>query len=241
MDIFKGPKTRGLWPHLAVTTSLLVSCSFTPSNPPPSDMVDGGEDIGLEDTMVDAGRLDTGMNDADVDGGMPNGTCGDGIINGQPPETCDDGNTTPDDGCEANCGVITPGFQCEVVDDVPASVCERSPVLSVTSTTVREGDVALVRVQLSAPTERLTVSFMWQTVDNGTAETNDYTAVPPTMVTILPGEQEAVLAIQTMPDALREQPEAFTVQIQNAQGAISNDLMATVTIEDDRTPSENGL
>ncbi len=50
--------------------------------------------------------------------------CGDGIKNGK--EKCDDGNTDPDDGCEANCMAITPKWEC-VEGAGGKSICSRIP------------------------------------------------------------------------------------------------------------------
>ncbi|QSQ21630.1 DUF4215 domain-containing protein [Pyxidicoccus parkwayensis] len=87
--------------------------------------VDAGTDTGTDagtGTVTDAGTdagTDTGM-DAGTDAGTSTdagtrtdaGTtarCGDGV--GQPPETCDDGNVTPGDGCNASCEE-EPGWNC---------------------------------------------------------------------------------------------------------------------------------
>lgn len=68
------------------------------------------EDAGLPDAgaAVDAGDADGGPGDdaGTSDAGAPDGgagVCGDGVLD--PLESCDDGNTTPGDGCPADCVV----------------------------------------------------------------------------------------------------------------------------------------
>ncbi|HZU83172.1 MAG TPA: DUF4215 domain-containing protein, partial [Polyangiaceae bacterium] len=48
------------------------------------------------------------------------GYCGDGIL--QPPETCDDGNSVPADGCSGTCQ-IEPGWYCPVVGQPCKRLC----------------------------------------------------------------------------------------------------------------------
>ncbi|HXN33968.1 MAG TPA: DUF4215 domain-containing protein, partial [Polyangiaceae bacterium] len=64
-----------------------------------------------------------GSCDADVCDDAPVAVCGDGVINGT--EQCDDGNTTPADGCSASCR-LEPGFACVTSMTVPNSVCHKT-------------------------------------------------------------------------------------------------------------------
>src|SRR5688572_19950385 len=50
-------------------------------------------------------------------GGSPEAGCGDGALDGD--EACDDGNTSPGDGCDDVCQVEGPEWRCEV----PGSNC----------------------------------------------------------------------------------------------------------------------
>lgn len=59
----------------------------------------GGFDAGLDAGEIDAG-FDAGEFDAGFDAGLPR-VCGDTRI--ESPEVCDDGNTTPGDGCDPTC------------------------------------------------------------------------------------------------------------------------------------------
>jgi len=84
-------------------------------------------------TTPDSGTInlnvDSGSNDAastsDADQGEAGPVCGDSII--EAPETCDDGNSTPGDGCDGNCQTetnwvcATPGQPCTYMP--PGAVC----------------------------------------------------------------------------------------------------------------------
>ncbi|MFY2558118.1 DUF4215 domain-containing protein [Corallococcus terminator] len=85
------------------------------AGPPDAGPVDGGPvDAGPVDAgPVDAGPVDAGPVDAGpVDAGPPDAggpVCGDGTR--EAPETCDDGNTTSNDGCDSSCA-LEPGWNC---------------------------------------------------------------------------------------------------------------------------------
>jgi fibro-slime domain-containing protein len=97
---------------------------------PPSD--DGSTQGAADDAHATLVFADAGSDAAASDGGgatcdadvcddaPPVAICGDGIINGT--EQCDDGNTTPGDGCSASCR-LEPGFACIVQPTVPNSAC----------------------------------------------------------------------------------------------------------------------
>lgn len=60
--------------------------------------------------------FDAGPGFTVLDGGLTVHGCGDGVLD--PGEACDDGNTTPSDGCSASCA-LEPGYQCPT----PGSPC----------------------------------------------------------------------------------------------------------------------
>ncbi|HZU83248.1 MAG TPA: DUF4215 domain-containing protein [Polyangiaceae bacterium] len=73
-----------------------------------------------ETAAPEAAASDGGCEADACDDAAPVAVCGDGVINGN--EQCDDGNTTPLDGCSASCR-LEPGFACAVRSTVPNSVC----------------------------------------------------------------------------------------------------------------------
>lgn len=77
----------------------------------------GGPDA--QDEAQEASTVDGGC-DADACDEFLVPICGDGIVNGT--EQCDDGNTTPGDGCSASCR-LEPGFACVKQITIPNSVC----------------------------------------------------------------------------------------------------------------------
>ena len=103
--------------HVAVAASVLAACSSgeTPSdqNPPPdgSDAgeLDGGAHDGDASTSFDAGARDATVRDSHV-----SALCGNGALDTG--EQCDDGNTDPGDGCNAQCEVES-GYECKVPGD----------------------------------------------------------------------------------------------------------------------------
>lgn len=88
-------------------------------------MPDSGGDAGIPDSGGDAGTPDSGEDSGTptdggpgpqpepdagpVDAGSPGPVCGNGTR--EHPETCDDGNTTSNDGCDSSCAV-EPGWNC---------------------------------------------------------------------------------------------------------------------------------
>jgi fibro-slime domain-containing protein len=85
----------------------------------PATVFDSGGDATVAisiGTGDDATTPDGTSNDACASGACadaPTGFCGDGILEGN--EQCDDGNTTPGDGCSGICR-IEPGYTCPTVD-----------------------------------------------------------------------------------------------------------------------------
>lgn len=96
----------------------LVGC---PSDPMvPADTGTPGTDGGPRDggPRTDGGGSDGGGVDAPIDAPAP--VCGDGAATGS--ETCDDGNTTADDGCSATCATEL-GWACSGTPSVCVETC----------------------------------------------------------------------------------------------------------------------
>jgi fibro-slime domain-containing protein len=105
------------------------------SDQSPSSLPDGGARsvdssepsliVGVRDANGDASEssVPDGACDADACDGALAAVCGDGVINGT--EQCDDGNTTPNDGCSAACR-LEPGFACVTQAAMPNSVCHKT-------------------------------------------------------------------------------------------------------------------
>jgi cysteine-rich repeat protein len=77
------------------------------------------EYVVFDGTVTDIGRVDVTVGAGPV--------CGDGTI--AAPETCDDGNANPGDGCSAACQ-LEPGFSCTGTPTVCASICNDGIVVA---------------------------------------------------------------------------------------------------------------
>ncbi|MEX1369231.1 MAG: DUF4215 domain-containing protein [Nannocystaceae bacterium] len=64
------------------------------------DMDDGADD---DDGAGDGGAGDDGDDDGANDGGEPAALCGDGVVDPELGEQCDDGNADELDGCQSSC------------------------------------------------------------------------------------------------------------------------------------------
>jgi len=127
-------RIRGLGSFLA-SALLVLGCGGSPevSNPPDDPNGGGASQGGSPGASAGGFQIDP------VGGSSPGGAtgdsgasgddepvCGDGKV--QAPETCDDGNSTPGDGCDGNCKIQanyecpTPGELCEKIPTEPA-VC----------------------------------------------------------------------------------------------------------------------
>src|SRR5690606_16848984 len=102
---------------------LVCACTIEPYTPPDDD--DGEHEGGVassggnsaseagvarQPSGADGGAPSLGEDDLFVDPEMPR--CGDGRLDDD--ETCDDGNTDPNDGCAADCDSIDEGFTCAI-------------------------------------------------------------------------------------------------------------------------------
>ncbi len=94
--------------------------------PPDSAMGDAGPPI--DGGGVDGGGLDAAMTDAGrpLDGGRA--TCGDRVITA--PETCDDGNMVPGDGCDAMCMREASSTCGNGTTEPPAEECDDGNTMS---------------------------------------------------------------------------------------------------------------
>jgi cysteine-rich repeat protein len=87
------------------------------------------DDTGDSDADFDYG-LPTLRNNANNTGFVPSSNCGNGALEGL--EGCDDGNTTPGDGCDGNCeteavcgnGVLEIGEECDDGNTTPGDGCD---------------------------------------------------------------------------------------------------------------------
>lgn len=55
--------------------------------------------------------------------------CGNGVRDSKENEGCDDGNTSPNDGCDSSCKKEN-GFVCFGGSDLTIDFCHRQPVVS---------------------------------------------------------------------------------------------------------------
>ena len=98
-----------------------------------------------------------------------------------------------------------------------------------------EGDDVTFAVALSAASGR-EVTVDWATsVETGDTATSgtDFTAVPATKLTLMPGETTATFTVQTTADTNGEADETFTVTLSSPSNATLGDAMATATIVND--------
>ncbi|MBD0329803.1 MAG: lamin tail domain-containing protein [Thermoleophilia bacterium] len=116
-----------------------------------------------------------------------------------------------------------------IVDD------DLQPALSVTGTTVVEGDAATFAITLSAPSA-FTVSVAYASVDGTATAPADYEAAAGTLV-ISPGETSATVSLATVPDAVDEPNEQFALELSDPVHASLAVERALATIVDDDDPS----
>lgn len=214
-------------------TAASPGCTFDPAgaegpNPLPDAAVsiqDGGT------VITDAGPLESDAGPL-ADSGTPP-QCGDQQI--QVDETCDDGNRTDGDGCSADCNV-QPGWGCEG----EPSQCIGLPIIELSDTTVTEGQIAQILVQLTSDAP-FPVRFEWTTEDETATAPDDYTAVSGRMVEIAVGDRTAVLSIQTLSDGRSDPGETLKVSLSNIENARIGDPHAVATIEDIDSLVDTGL
>ena len=217
-------------------------CAFTPTETEVRSSDSAAQDAALP-SIPDAGAFDGGTTDAGEtdpadaepdDGGVG---CGDGTVDQLANEACDDGNRIAEDGCENNCQ-ITANWQC---NRESPSICEPTPVLSLTGTTAEEGTMATVLAHIDERSEIFDVRFQWFTTSGTAVSPDDYVAVSPTDVLIPAGQTEARLEVQLEPDVDPEGEEALRVQFIRPVGAIAGLRTVEITILNDGRPTRAGL
>jgi fibro-slime domain-containing protein len=124
-----------------LTFPLLVSaCGSNPEveSNPDLFVADAGssttnpQDSGTVDLNTDGSASSDSGNASDADLGEAGPTCGDGVV--QAPETCDDGNSTPGDGCDGNCQ-LEPNWVCAT----PGQPCTPTATVGVCGNGIIEG------------------------------------------------------------------------------------------------------
>ena len=112
------------------------------------------------------------------------------------------------------------------------------PELSVADAEADEGEDVTFTVTLSAASTQ-TVTVDWATsVETGDTATSgtDFTAVPATTLTVMPGDTTATFTVSTVDDTTDEANETFTVTLSSPSNAtLAVDPTATGTIGDDGT------
>ena len=127
---------------------------------------------------------DEGHETATCDGDCTPVECGDGRLNTEAGEICDDGNSDNGDGCDNNCtptgcqnGVETAGEECDSKNDVNDDGCDRRTahcpdVVILSSTRVRRVTTAtksiLMRVVMTVPKRLAVMVFHEQTCPSRT-------------------------------------------------------------------------
>lgn len=79
------------------------------------------------------------------------------------------------------------------------------------------------------------VRFQYETVAGTATPGEDFVAVPPTTLTIPPGQTQAVATLQILGDSLRERDEDFLIRISAVSGARTAGSEATVQLLNDDT------
>ena len=97
-----------------------------------------------------------------------------------------------------------------------------------------EGDDVTFTVTLSPVSGRtVKVKVATSIESSDTAAAGDFTAVPATTLTFMPGETEKTVTVQTTADTNGEADETFTLTLSSPSNAALGDAMATATIVND--------
>ena len=117
------------------------------------------------------------------------------------------------------------------------------PLISIGSTTVREGDIANRVVTLGVtlnepPVQTITVTY--STAPGTATSPSDYKAKSGTL-TFKPGVIAKTIGVTTIGDTLNEPDESFSVKLGAATNAIVANGTGTVTIVNDDSPTASGL
>ena len=112
------------------------------------------------------------------------------------------------------------------------------PTVSVADAAATEGDPVEFAVTLSAVSGRtVTVDAATSIRSSDTAAAGDFTAVPATTLTFMPGEPAKTVTVQTTQDAADESNETFTLTLSSPSNVTLGDPTATGTIVDDDEPN----
>ena len=115
-----------------------------------------------------------------------------------------------------------------IVDD------DDPPAVSVADAEATEGSAVTFTVTLSPVSGRtVKVKVATSIESSDTAAAGDFTAVPATTLTFMPGETEKTVTVQTTADTNGEADETFTVTLSSPSNATLGDAMATATIVND--------
>jgi len=114
------------------------------------------------------------------------------------------------------------------------------PTLSVSNVSVLESSgIAFVNVSLDAESS-LPVTALYNTANgvstNGAVAPSDYGAINGGLLTISPGQTSGSVGVNIVNEATIEVDEIFTLTFSSLQGAVSTNLQAIVTIQNDDLP-----
>ena len=110
------------------------------------------------------------------------------------------------------------------------------PSVSVADAEATEGDPAEFAVTLSAASgQTVTVGVATSIESSDTALAGDFTAVPATTLTFMPGDTAETVMVQTTADTLDEPDETFTLTLSSPSNVTLGDATATGTIRDTTT------
>ena len=108
--------------------------------------------------------------------------------------------------------------------------------MSVADAEATEGDPAEFAVTLSAASgQTVTVGVATSIESSDTALAGDFTAVPATTLTFMPGDTAETVMVQTTEDTLDEPDETFTLTLSSPSNVTLGDATATGTIRDTTT------
>ena len=108
------------------------------------------------------------------------------------------------------------------------------PSVSVADAEATEGDPAEFAVTLSAASgQTVTVGVATSIESSDTAAAGDFTAVPATTLTFMPGDTAKTVMVQTTADTTDEPDETFTLTLSSPSNVTLGDATATGTIRGD--------
>ncbi len=125
-----------------------------------------------------------------------------------------------------------------------------SPVLTVSNVSVSEGSPAVFSVNLSAASGRV-VTVNYRTEDDSAIAPDDYTALPISTLTFVPGETQKLVTVAVADDAIDNENRAFQLRLNGATNAtletetaiaaiLNNDAPPTYRVGDRSQPENAG-